>query len=127
MRDDRLKVWFAPEDMRGGKKTHEQIDQAIRVHDKLLLVLSRFSMQSEWVKSEIYKALRREKEEKKRILFPIRLVSMEVLRKWEAFDSDTGRDMAREVREYHIPDFRRWKDHDQFEENYRSLIKDLRL
>src|SRR5262249_926187 len=56
MRDEGLQVWFAPEDVQGGKKLHEQIDQAIRVHDKLLLVLSGHSMGSEWVKTEIRKA-----------------------------------------------------------------------
>jgi hypothetical protein len=33
-----LRVWFAPHDIQGGRKLHEQIDQAIRVYDKLLLV-----------------------------------------------------------------------------------------
>ena len=37
MRDMGLRVWFAPEDVQGGKKLHEQIDEAIRVYDKLLL------------------------------------------------------------------------------------------
>src|SRR5262249_38414735 len=36
MRDHHLRVWFAPEDMKGGQKIHEQIDQAIRIHDKLV-------------------------------------------------------------------------------------------
>jgi hypothetical protein len=51
MRESNLRVWFSPEDIRGGKKLHEQIDHAIRVYDKLLLVLSPHSMNSEWVKS----------------------------------------------------------------------------
>src|SRR4051794_19580706 len=29
---------FAPHDIRGGRKVHEQIDEAIRIHDKLLLI-----------------------------------------------------------------------------------------
>ena len=41
MRDHGLRVWFALEDVQGGKKLHEQIDEAIRVYDKLLLVLLR--------------------------------------------------------------------------------------
>ena len=44
-----MRVWFAPEDVKGGEKLHEQIDQAIRRYDKLLLVLSEASMASEWV------------------------------------------------------------------------------
>src|SRR5262249_22067382 len=48
-----LRVWFAPEDMKGGKKLHEQIDQAIRIHEKHVLVLSEGSIHSPWVETEI--------------------------------------------------------------------------
>ncbi len=126
MRDDKLKVWFAPEDMRGGRKTHEQIDQAIRVYDKLLLVLSEHSMESEWVISEIRWARKKERESRKRVLFPIRLVGMEAIRAWSCFDADGGKDLAIEVREYHIPDFCEWKNHDAFEVEYDKLLRDLK-
>ena len=35
-----VRCWFAPHDVRAGKKLHEQIDEAIRVYDKLQLILS---------------------------------------------------------------------------------------
>ena len=38
LQDEHLRVWFAPEDIRGGKKIHEQIEEAIRYHDKLIVV-----------------------------------------------------------------------------------------
>jgi len=41
-----VRCWFAPHDIQGGKKVHEQIDEAIRVYDKLLLILSDHSMNS---------------------------------------------------------------------------------
>lgn len=43
MRGEKLRVWFAPEDMQGGQKLIEQIDRAIQVNDRLLLVLSEHS------------------------------------------------------------------------------------
>src|SRR5918912_681670 len=46
MRDEKLRVWFAPEDIQGGEKMHEQIERAIQLHDRPLLVLSESSMQS---------------------------------------------------------------------------------
>ena len=46
-----VRCWFAPHDIQGGRKIHEQIDEAIRLHDKLLLILSEHSMNSEWVKT----------------------------------------------------------------------------
>src|SRR5262249_29670289 len=58
-------------------------------------------------------------------LFPIRLVDMDTLRDWECFDADSGKDLAREVREYFIPDFTNWKDHDSFERAFARLLKDL--
>jgi hypothetical protein len=118
-------VWFADEDMKAGQNLHEQIDQAIRVHDKLVLVLSESSIQSEWVITEIRKARRTELRDNKRKLFPIRLIDMETIRDWECFDADTGKDLAEEVREYFIPDFSGWKDHDSFERSFARLLKDL--
>jgi hypothetical protein len=126
MRYHDLRVWFAPEDVQGGKKLHEQIDEAIRIYDKLLLVLSPSSMNSEWVKTEIRKARKAELKEKRRKLFPIRLVDFETIRDWECVDGDNGKDMGVEVREYFIPDFRNWKDHDSFEASFSLLMNDLK-
>ncbi|MBZ5658504.1 MAG: toll/interleukin-1 receptor domain-containing protein [Acidobacteriia bacterium] len=121
-----VRCWFAPHDVQSGRKLHEQVDEAIRLHDKLLLILSRHSMESEWVKTEIAKARRREACDKRRILFPIRLVPFEILRDWECFDADTGKDSAREIREYFIPDFSNWKNHDSYQKGFERLLKDLK-
>jgi len=126
MRNEHLRVWYAPEDLKGGKKLHEEIFLAIQVHDKLLLVLSENSMHSEWVTTEIRRAKKVEREENRRKLFPIRLVSFDAIQKWECFDADSGKDLAVEVREYYIPDFSNWKDHDAFEKEFSKLLRDLR-
>jgi hypothetical protein len=125
MRDAHLRVWFAPEDIQGGKKLHEQIETAIRVYDKLLIVLSASSLRSEWVMTELRKARKAERRSGKRKLFPVRLVDFETLRNWECFDADSGKDLAVELREYFIPDFSNWKNHDSFEAAAGRLIKDL--
>lgn len=126
LRDVYIRVWFAPEDIRGGQKLHEQIDRAIQIHDRLLVVLSESSLRSEWVMTEIRKARKAEIKEKRRKLFPIRLIDYELLREWECFDADTGKDLAVEVREYFIPDFSNWKDHDSFEVAFEKLLRDLK-
>ena len=72
-----MRVWFAPEEMQGGKKLHEQIFEAIQLYDKLLLVLSPRSLQSDWVMTELRKAREVEKKEERRKLFPIRLVDFD--------------------------------------------------
>lgn len=122
-----VRVWFAPEDIKGGRKLHEQIPEAIQLSDKLLLVLSENSMQSEWVKTEIYHARQNEVKDNCRKLFPIGLAAFGKIREWVAFDADVGKDMAREVREYYIPDFSRWKEHDAYQEEFERLMRDLNL
>ena len=74
MKGANLRVWFAPEDGAGGKKLHEQIEQAIQLHDRLLIVLSENSLKSEWVMTEIRKARKQELKRGTRKLFPISLV-----------------------------------------------------
>ena len=126
MQAAKLRVWYAPHDMRGGQKSHEQIKTQIQMQDKLLLVLSEASMQSEWVATEIYHARQRERREKRTILFPIRICSLDAIKEWVSFDSDSGKDMARDVRSFHIPDFSHWKDHDKFEAEFTKLLRDLK-
>jgi uncharacterized protein YjbI with pentapeptide repeats len=119
-----VRCWFAPHDMHGGRKIHEQIDEAIRLHDRLLLILSEESMKSDWVRVEIAKARKREKEDK-RVLFPVRLVTYEAMQSWEYIDS-SGKDLAEEIRQYFIPDFSNWKDHDSYQAAFGRLVGDLK-
>jgi hypothetical protein len=126
LQDKGVRCWFAPDAIQSGKKLHEQIDEAIRLHDKLLLILSPRSMESEWVKTEIAHARKREVRDKRRVLFPIRLAPFETLRDWECFDADTGKDSAREIREYFIPDFSNWKDDHSYQIAFDRLLRDLK-
>jgi hypothetical protein len=126
MVEEKLRVWYAPEDIQAGKKLHEQIDDAIRVHDKLLLLVSENSMRSKWVRDEIRRARKAEVQEAKRKLFPVRLVSFQAVEQWKSFYADLGEDLAEEIREYFIPDFSNWKDHDAFEAAFARLLNDLK-
>jgi hypothetical protein len=121
-----VRCWFAPEDIAGGKKLHEQIDEAIRLHDRLLLILSDASMNSNWVKTEIANARAREERQKRQMLFPITLVTYGSIKEWKLFDADRGMDSAREIREYFIPDFSNWKDHDSYQKAFERLLRDLK-
>ena len=83
-------------------------------------------MESEWVGEEIAKARRREVTEKRKVLFPLRLVNFDRLRQWRLPDADIGKDSAREIREYFIPDFSQWKDHDAYQKRFQRLLQNLR-
>lgn len=122
-----VRCWFSPHDVQSGKKLLEQIDVAIRMHERLLLILSPESIHSEWVKTEIIKACTRERVEKRRVLFPVRLkISYEQLRQWECFDAATDKDLAQEIREYYIPDFTEWESAAKFKEEFEKLVRDLK-
>jgi hypothetical protein len=45
---------------------------------------------------------------------------------WEGFDADTGKDSAREIREYFIPDFSNWKNYDAYQVAFQRLLRDLK-
>jgi hypothetical protein len=126
LQNNNVRCWFAPHDIQGGKKIHEQIDEAIRAYDRVLLILSDASMGSEWVKTEVANARQKEKNQSTRVLFPISLVPYETIRLWKNFDADTGKDSAREVREYYIPDFSEWENHDKYQVAFERLIQDLK-
>ncbi len=64
--------------------------------------------------------------DKRRMLFPIRLVDFETVRQWKCFDADTGKDLAREIREYFIPDFSNWKDYDAYKKAFERLLQNLK-
>jgi hypothetical protein len=126
MRQEGLRVWFAPEDMKGGDYFSDQIDRAIQFHDRLLLVLSENSIASNWVIREIKRTRKAEEREGRKKLFPISLTNYEVLRGWECLDHDSGIDLAEEVRRFHIPNFSNWKDHHDFEREFIRLYESLK-
>ena len=76
--------------------------------------------------AELREARKAERRSGKRKLFPVQLVDFETLRDWECFDAESGEDLAVEQREYFVPDFSNWKEHDQFETAFARLLKDLK-
>ena len=99
-----VRYWFDQDDLKIGEEFRQRIDTAIRVHDKLMLVLSEQSLASDWVEAEVEAALDREGREKRIVLFPIRLDDA-VLQSPVAWASHVKRTR-------HILDFTGWKDHD---------------
>ena len=125
LRQARVNVWYAPEDIRPGEKIYDQVKKAINSFDRLLVVLSPNSMNSSWVQIELASAIAREKREGKRVVFPIALVSIDNIKSWECFDSDSGMDIARELRSYHIPDLSDWKNPNAFEKQVDKIVAAL--
>jgi hypothetical protein len=113
-----VRCWFAPENLKIGDRFRQRIDEAIRLHDKLLLILSRHSVQSDWVREEVESCMEREQREKRSLLFPVRLddTVMDASEAWAASIR----------RQRHIGDFRAWKNHDAYSKGLERLLRDLR-
>ncbi len=112
-----VRCWFAPEDMKIGDKIRQRIDESIRQYDKLLLILSAHSVASWWVEYEVEKALAKERQAQRTVLFPIRLDE-------QIIQSTT--DWAAHIKETrHIGDFTGWKDHDAYQRGLKRLLRDL--
>jgi hypothetical protein len=112
-----VRCWFAPNDLKIGDRFRMRIDESIRVHDKLLLVLSEGSVASQEVESEVEAAMDREKAQGGTVLFPIRLDDA-------AMGAPGWPALVRRTR--HIGDFTRWKDHDAYQAAFTRLLKDLK-
>ena len=122
-----VRCWFAPHDIQGGKRIHDQIDQAIRTYDRLLVILSRESMSSGWVEEEIESARQKELHSQSNVLFPIAIVPYAEVRDWKSFNADRGDNIARKVREYFIPDFSDWQtNHGKYQAAFEKLLAALK-
>jgi hypothetical protein len=114
-----VRCWYAPEDLKIGDKFRPRIDEAIRVYDKLLLILSGNSIHSSWVETEVETAFEKEhKSPGKTVLFPIRLDDA-VMKTDQAWAAEIRRTR-------HIGDFSNWKEHDEYKKAFDRLLRDLR-
>ena len=59
------------------------------------------------------------------MLLPVSLEPFSALKEWECFDADTGRDSAKELREYFVPDFYDWRNPDSYQATLGRLLRDL--
>ena len=125
LRDRGVRTWFSPEEIQPGTKLSESIFSAIDSFDRLIVVLSENSMKSQWVCSELHRAFLRQRKDGQNILFPISIVPQEVVRNWSSFDSDSGKDLAVELREFLIPSITNWRDEVLFQQFVDSIAQGL--
>jgi hypothetical protein len=112
-----VRCWFAPHDLPIGGKILDEIDAAIRLRDKVLLILSEHSIGSDWVEDEVKTAYEEERKRGQTMLVPIRLDDA-VMETEEAWAAKLRADR-------NIGDFRQWKDHDAYREVFERVLRDL--
>jgi uncharacterized protein YjbI with pentapeptide repeats len=119
LQDKGVRCWFAPEDLKIGAKILDTLDEAIRLRDKVLLVLSEASIASEWVEDEVTKAFEEERQRGSAVLFPVRLddAGLDTKEAWA----------AKLRRSRNIGDFRGWKDHDAYQNALQRVLRDLKI
>ncbi len=112
-----VRCWFAPHDLKIGDDLLDIPDAAIRVRDKVLLILSENSIGSGWVKKEVTAAFDEEDRRKTTVLFPVRIddAVMETNEAWAA-----------QLRHRLIGDFRHWRDHDGYKRSFERVLRDLK-
>jgi len=112
-----IRCWFAPKSLKIGDRLRKKFDESIKTHDKLLLVLSKNSINSHWVEKEVETAFEIEAIENKQIIFPITIDDT-------VFKIDDG--WAADIRRTrHIGDFRKWRKDYEYIKAMKHLVHDL--
>lgn len=114
-----VECWFAPDDMEIGAKIRQAIEDSINAHSKLLLILSKNSIDSDWVEGEVETVFEIEGNHKGVfILFPIRLDNavMDTRAAWAAHIRRTR----------HIGDFREWQNPEIYQRGLQRVLRDLK-
>lgn len=73
-----LRVWYDQWELKVGDSLISKISAGIRAQDYLVVVLSRSSVTSEWVRKELSAALMRELNEKRVIVLPVLIENCEI-------------------------------------------------
>lgn len=118
-----VRCWRWKEDAKWGKTLMRSIDEAVRVYDRLIVVCSEQSLNSPAVIREIERALQKEDDlarqgKEGEVLFPIRLDNY--------IFTDWNHHRKADVIAKNVGDFRKWKEHDQYQKTFDRLLRDLK-
>ena len=111
-----VRCWYFPRDARGGRGLEDEIDQAIRIYDKVMVVCSAHSLASEPVQKEIRKGWDKERQTGKKVLFPLAI---------DDFVYKSDDQYATLLRATVIEDFRQWATPAEYKKSLDKLVKDL--
>jgi uncharacterized protein YjbI with pentapeptide repeats len=114
-----IRFWRDIHDATAGR-LERQVDRAIRLNPTVLLVLSKRSVQSDWVQHEARLARKLEVETGRDVLCPIALDDSWKDCKWPAR-------LREQIMEYNILDFSEWRDEDKFRRTFGRLVDGLDL
>ena len=114
-----IRFWRDVYDMVVGP-IEKQIDKAIRMNETVLLILSKNSVNSDWVEFEVRKARELEKDLDRHVICPIALDDSWKSSRWP-------QRLRYQIEEYNILDFSKWRDPAFFEQQFAKLLKGLNI
>jgi TIR domain/Pentapeptide repeats (8 copies) len=109
--------WYAPEKLKTGQKFPAYITEAVQSREKMLIVLSKHSLKSDWVKKEVGLARQKEGNGKREVLLPVCLDNAHL---------NSPTDWAAAIRKQrHIKSFENWQQPSRYQEMLKGLLNDL--
>lgn len=114
-----IRYWRDIHNLAAGR-IEKQVDRAIRLNPIVVVVLSKNSVDSDWVEWEVSLARELEKELRRDILCPVALDDC-----WR--DSRWSRVLEQHLKKYYILDFAAWQDRRAFSTQFTKLIRGLGL
>jgi len=112
-----VRCWEFDENAKWSEPVWSETDRSIRLYDKLVVICSENSLQSQPVIREIERALRREKREKKNILFPVRTDD----HLFDQWDHPRKAEVVSKI----VGDFRSWKNPDDYSKAFKRFLDAL--
>ena len=112
-----VQCWFAPDSLKIGDSFRTETTRAIKAHDKVLLVMSKHSMASQYVEAEVETAFAEERRRGHNVLFPIRLDFA------VSIDEDGWSGDIQRMR--NVGDLTGWNEPSKYEESLERILRDL--
>ena len=121
-----INVWLDRHDMVAGT-IQDQVWRAIQVHHVVIIVLSKDSVESDWVENELDMARQREKAERRVVLCPIALDDAWKLKiAAKGTPGDPSRPLWRTLPQKLVVDFHGWKTK-AFDGAFEKLVRGLKV
>lgn len=112
-----VRCWLAKENLKRRRGNHAIIESAVKLHDKIILILSEDSIDSEWAENEFNAAIEKEMKDDKTVLVPISLD--------DAAKYSEKPWVAKMRRTRYLADFSMWMENDIYQEMFSYLLEEL--
>jgi len=112
-----VRCWLATEKLKRRDRNNAIVDAAVNLHDKLIMIFSEDSIDSDWAENKCNHAIEKEMRCGKRVLVPISL---------DDGVKYTEQPWAIKIRRSrYMADFAMWQDSDSYQEAFSYLLEEL--